>query len=82
MSINSLRSTTGAEKILENGGCARLQGTGQVHNLRTVMAGRLVEEFGAVRDGAALRIGGGVDDPLDARKRDCTGAHRAGFEGT
>ena len=41
------------------------------------MAGRLAEDARAVLDAAALRIGGAVVEPAEARERDGGGAHRA-----
>ena len=49
-------------------------------DLRPVMAGRRREEAHAVLHRAALRIGGAVVEPADARKRDRRRAHGAGLE--
>lgn len=49
-------------------------------DLGAVMAGRLVEDPGAMFDAAALRIAGGIVEAPDTRERYRAGAHRAGFE--
>src|SRR5271166_5370399 len=73
------RLTAGLEKVAQQFAGAQLLDAAV--NFRPVMRGRLVEQAGAVLDGAPLRIIRPEIEPAETGQADRRGAHRAGFEG-